>query len=335
MQATLNFTTSVTTDLKLLFMGDSVSVQNAQGFQEAAEADSSNRAVLRYSWGTHEGLFVAPVKGGGAVAGWRITDLLRRSRENKPLPNQGGGGWVRSDADEIKKFNYSLPNGTATTIGSFDTIIYRIPHGWMSLNTITKEALHETVELAYELFGAQNVIFLSLPFVSNVMTRDDLALLAQRNEMLREYVRSYDGYNNTGVDNVLILDFGRLGDSLTEWNARLLGYNNTNNSDDYLFERLQCCPRRGFQRAIAEVCAERVEAGSEECPRNGFSLDGLHWCSETLNGRLNAGISCLLGCLYNGDAKEDLSIHMCEKQCNDRFMSLQAIDKFAEESEAS
>lgn len=53
MQDCLNFTTSVSTDLKILFMGDSVSVQNTQTFQEAARAKIRN--VLRYSWGTMVG----------------------------------------------------------------------------------------------------------------------------------------------------------------------------------------------------------------------------------------------------------------------------------------
>jgi hypothetical protein len=58
----LDFTTSVTTDLKILFMGDSVSMQWSQGFEEAAGALHAHRAVIRYSWGSHEGLTVsAPV----------------------------------------------------------------------------------------------------------------------------------------------------------------------------------------------------------------------------------------------------------------------------------
>lgn len=45
MQDTLNFTTKISTNLKILFMGDSVGVQNAQTFQEGAGATERN--VLR------------------------------------------------------------------------------------------------------------------------------------------------------------------------------------------------------------------------------------------------------------------------------------------------
>jgi len=51
MHEILNFTTKVSTNLKILFMGDSVAVQNVQSFQEAAGA--SHRSVFRYSWDKH------------------------------------------------------------------------------------------------------------------------------------------------------------------------------------------------------------------------------------------------------------------------------------------
>mmetsp|Transcript_16012 Transcript_16012/g.34834 ORF Transcript_16012/g.34834 Transcript_16012/m.34834 type:complete len:465 (-) Transcript_16012:38-1432(-) len=331
MEHILNFTTFVDIDKKLLFMGDSVSVQNAQGFQEAARVNKTQRTVLRYSWGTHEGLFVAPTSRGGVVAGWRITDLLRSSRENKPLPNSGGGGWVKSDVNAILAYNYTLSNGTEThTLGSFDTIIYRIPHGWIKLRDVTRDAIHETVQLAHDLFGITNVIFLTLPFISNILTRDDLALLFETNAIIRDYASLYHNKTNNhhngntsidGVQNVLVLDFGPFADSLTQWNARLLGFNASSiETSDYLFERLQCCPRRGFQRAIAQVCAEKVAHNAKDCPRNMFSLDGMHWCSETLNGRLNGGLACLLGCLYNSQSAQNVGT--CEKHCNNKFMSL-------------
>jgi hypothetical protein len=107
----LDFTTSVTTDLKILFMGDSVSIQYSQGFEEAAGALHAHRGVIRYSWGTHEGLHVsAPVRGGVVVAGWRMTGLLSRKGENKPLPNSPRGGWVRKDVRNLTSYTYNVTN---------------------------------------------------------------------------------------------------------------------------------------------------------------------------------------------------------------------------------
>ena len=303
-------------------MGDSVAVQNAQTFQEAARAPDCNRSILRYSWGAHEGLFVSDTMGGGVVAGWRITDILLRNGEGKALPNSGGGGWVRSDVHNLLNHTTGSRN---ETIGSFDVVIFRIPHGWIQLSSITETKLNETVALANELFGATNVVFLSLPFVNNVMTMDDLQELHRTNVMLKEFARK----NHSLVNNIMVLDFGRLGDGLTRWNAQLLGYNVTANDTDYLFERLECCPRKGFRRAIAQVCTERVKDGSKNCgPGNSFSIDGLHWCSETLNGRLNAGTACLIECLYSDGV---VNVHDCERDCNDRFMSLRSVGPFADD----
>jgi len=264
---------------------------------------------------------VSDAEGGGVVAGWRITDLLRKDRENKPLPNEPGGGWIRSDIHEL--LNHTMNH---ETIGSFDVVVFRIPHGWITLNNITEPALNESVVLANELFGAKNVIFLSLPFVNNIMTMDDLEELHETNKMLKTFAQK----NHSAVDNVMVLDFGRLGDALTEWNGKLMGFNVTNHTD-YLFQRLNCCPKQGFLQTIAQVCTKRVRHGRKRCgPGNGFSVDGLHWCSENLNGRINAGTACLIQCMYSSD-----DVRECEKDCNNRFMSLRPIDEFVDDSLAT
>jgi hypothetical protein len=178
--------------------------------------------------------------------------------------------------------------------------------------------LEEAIALAHELFAVKHVILITLPFVSNVMTLEQLALLHTKNQMIRHLANSWESGRH-GVESVLAMEFGRLGDSLVEWNARLIGFNTTDT--DYLIEeRLECCPRQGFQRSIAQLCGARVEDGAKDCQRNAFSLDGLHWCSETMNGRFNAGLSCLLQCPF-----EDGSIVDCEADCNDRFMSLRPV----------
>jgi hypothetical protein len=69
----LDFSTTISTNLKLLVMGDSVAIQFSQVLQEATGADPQHRRILRQSWGTHEGLHVsAPICGGGVVGGGRM-----------------------------------------------------------------------------------------------------------------------------------------------------------------------------------------------------------------------------------------------------------------------
>lgn len=325
MHDTLNFTTTISTNLKILFMGDSVAVQNAQSFQEAVGA--VNRTILQHrqypkTRGKHDSIFVSDAKGGGVVAGYRITDLLQRSRENKPLPNKSGGGWVRKDVQKL--LNHTIRN---ETIGSFDVVVFRIPHGWIDLSNITEAKLSETVELANELFGVQHVIFMSLPFVNNIMTAQDLQELHETNTMIKEFAKK----KHSAVNTIMVLDFGHLGNALIEWNGQLLGFN-VNDNTDYLFERLSCCPKKGakkgMRQAIAQVCSQFVEHGKKKCgPGNGFSIDGTHWCSESLNGRLNAGTACLIQCLYS----DVTNVRACGQDCNDRYMSLRPVDALADE----
>jgi hypothetical protein len=329
----LDFTTSVTTDLKILFMGDSVSMQYSQGFEEAAGAQHAKRAVLRYSWGTHEGLHVsAPVRGGGVVAGWRITDLLRRKRENKPLPNAFGGGWLRNDALNLAAHTYNVTSDqgeevSKEAVGSFDAMVFRIPHGWIPLKAITAKALNETVQLAHKLFGVSVVVFISLPFVNNVVTMKDLKRLKEKNDLLRDFVQSWqnDG-GGGGVKHLLLLEFGDFADSLMEWNARLLGFDTS--VANYTMEALSCCPRLKIKQSIAQLCSIRVPIGTRDCEGNAISIDGMHWCMKTIGGRFFAGASCLLACAYNDatvDGSTATNIRDCERQCNDEFMSLESV----------
>jgi len=330
LQNTLGFTTEVSTDLKLLFLGDSVSIMNSQMFEEVAGGDENSHTVLRYSWGTHEGLHVnTHIRGGGVVAGWRITALMKASgRRERPFGNVPGGHWVGSDVDALLGRSYRYPgensNNTNTTIGSFDAMILRIPHGWMKLPMITRDRLSEAIELAHTLFGVQNVVILTLPFINNVQNPRDLATLRETNTMIQEFSREHSANNDTSVDQILTLDFGRLGDALVAQNAVQMGYDTT--SDDFLFD--QCCEVKGFQRSIALTCAERVPTGSQRCQPNMFNMDGMHWCNESLNGRITAGVSCLLSCIYDSD---NIGTSACAQGCNDRFMSLQPIEHFDDE----
>jgi hypothetical protein len=329
----LDFTTSVTTDLKILFMGDSVSLHYSQGFEEAAGAQHAQRTVIRYAFRVHEGLHVsAPVRGGGVVAGWRITGLLRRKGENEPLPNEKGGGWVREDVRNLTALTYNVTNDqgeeASKTVGSFDAMVIRIPHGWIPLEEITAKVLNETVQLAHELFGVSVIVFVSMPFVNNVVTKKDLRMLKEKNDLLRDFVRSWQTDAAAGgVKHLLLLEFGDFADSLMEWNARLMGYDTSVAS--YKMETLSCCPRRGYTQSIAQVCSARVLIGTKKCVGNSITVEGTHWCMGTIGGRFFAGTSCLLACAYN-DAPVDGStattnMRHCEKRCNDQFMSLEPV----------
>ena len=167
----LDFTVSISTDLKLLLIGDSVMVQLAQAFDEimGGRGDPPNeeerklktrnsmntkknnddryddddgigvhhpRKIVWEAWRGHDGgTIVAPTRGGGVSATWRMTALLSRSRKGKPPANSDGGGWSDTEINTLSGFSYQLQqhgnhgnssSATNTTLGNFDVLIFRV-----------------------------------------------------------------------------------------------------------------------------------------------------------------------------------------------------------------
>ncbi len=230
----LDFTVTISTNLKLLFIGDSIMVQLAQVFDELLGGrESENRKVLWESWSGHEGgTVVAPTRGGGVSANWRMTGLLSKSNYGRPPANRVGGGWSNFEINSFLNHSYhprskveSQPQNSAI-IGNFDVVLFRVMHGWMQLNEITHERLVEAVELSNELLGAITVVLITIPFTNNVITEEDLAMVSEINEDIREISRTWHLRNNsdTGVQNVLVIEYGMYCDQIIWSNARHLNY---------------------------------------------------------------------------------------------------------------
>ena len=158
---------------------------------------------------------------------------------------------------------------------------------------------------------------------------EDLDVMRKTNRMIGELVEA--SWGNPDLPNLLLMDFGGWTDQLMELNARLAGMNTTENNPHYMLERLGCV--KNFPPSIAQVCVEKnVAPDSCKCVRNVMSIDGMHWCMETLGGRIIGGISCLLQCsllIDDTDASTDKNLEAkrlvlgnCQQRCNDKFMSL-------------
>lgn len=284
--------------------------------------------------------------GGGVVAGWRITGLLLKRGENKRLPNAKGGGWKRADVKKLLDhdvYNSGIGDNDNNKIGNIDVVVVRIPHGWIGLVAIKESFISQGVDLAHTLFGVRNFIYMSLPIVNNIVTPADLEWLHKRNAMIKSFARKMTTSNSSRIDNVLVLDFARLANGLIEWNGELLGMNTTanttiNNTEyDFRLEP-QWFSEKGFTRKYAQVCNPVTALSSpnvtyqEGCTDwgNGFTLGGMHWCTESLNGRLNGGAACLMQCMYSNYSTSD-EILACETDCNDRFMDpRRPMEKFAD-----
>eukprot|EP00581_Thalassiosira_minuscula_P011811 CAMPEP_0183722994 /NCGR_PEP_ID=MMETSP0737-20130205/14760_1 /TAXON_ID=385413 /ORGANISM="Thalassiosira miniscula, Strain CCMP1093" /LENGTH=586 /DNA_ID=CAMNT_0025953243 /DNA_START=506 /DNA_END=2263 /DNA_ORIENTATION=- len=170
-----------------------------------------------------------------------------------------------------------------------------------------------------------------------------------------------------GIGTVLVQEFGNFTNQILWHNARHIGYNltlpnnfattNTNASwertgSEFLLHRMY--PDRQYAPSISMVCGQTLDRWSSRnatppygraCLPNMISRDGMHWCVESLGPRYSASVACLLGCVYNHnggtmypteEANDDGAnveglgledIRVCERECNEQFMSLVPVDE--------
>jgi hypothetical protein len=331
LQPLLNFTTFIHTNLNILVMGDSVAIQFGQLLEEALGVIASSRTVVHNSWAGNEGVTIASTKSGGAIGLYRLTGMFLPTGEGQPLPNAAGGGWNRSHVEELMHHPNLNTTSRTSSHGKFDVLIFRIPHGWVDFDEITQDTIQESLRLAHELFGVRQAILIDIPFTNNILTAQDLENKKQTNEMIRQVAAKYPLYGGAGnrhsfdeVNKVTTLQFARWTDHLMEYNARAIGMLPADNTfitnKTYTLDRLGCSKK--FPISIAQGCAEMAKAGDCQCRRNRISEDGMHWCLESIGGRLVAGIACLLTCMQ----QEQVGLRDCETDCNNNFMSLRMLD---------
>ena len=385
-----DFQVEIDTSYNILYMGDSVALQFAQGLQEATGATYKNRKVLRYSWREHEGLHIAaPVRGGGAVAGWRISGMLKADQRNNDyqMPPTPGGGWMEIDWRNIRRslaimspFSSSveiesqrndhlhssqlrcekametkrkiefvgmkLPLNTmedelrGCPEADFDVAIFQIPFGWLpkpSLNSISYEIIDETIQQLHYMFGAKIIIIQNVPVGNNLQNFH--SEMIPINNIVKNYTDAfkYDlgGKGNAtkdGIKAVLNMDMASFSISLFQENAASLGLidSNIENSttlinqlNGLLQNRTECC-HYAFPQIIGFTCAQVVANMTKKCTRTIYSNDGHHWCQNKIGGRSNGVVACLIKCGHDYPSMKT-ELKLCEKQCNQKYMSLDKI----------
>ena len=382
----LNFTTTIATDLKIAFMGDSITEQFAQAFDAAVlgNGHESNRLAQTYRNGLnainlHNCLSIAaPIRGGGVSAFWRIANLLStKTRASEYICEHKWTMWNEkqplimiqhqyADDGELshrrfhsshessglicsRKRNHHLcwePEPNQNSVGSFDAVVMRIPHGWLKLDEITQERIIEAINLSNEHLGAQTVIISTLPLNNNVATSSDWEGIAKINQMVRDIARDWVQPKPGKVRYVLVQEWGNFTNQILWMNAKHIQMTNSSKPDfsqskwelpcaDFLLKRLSA--ESFWNPSISMVCAERTFSAVnkknqevEDCIRNKISRDGVHWCVESLGPRYSASIACLLGCVHNGDAptsQDNSMVRQCEQKCNDQFMSIVPVAK--------
>jgi len=296
LQPLLNFTTTIHTNLKILVMGASVAIQIGQLLEEAMKVNISSRQMIHESWRGNEGITTSSTTvsssstsqtkqkdgEGGALANYRITGMFLAKGEGRALPNRPGGGWSRRQVDQLLNHSHlnrprSMQNNNNTNssagIGTFDVMVFRIPHGWITFEEITKESVHETVRLARSIFGIHRFLFIDVPHINNVKTMQDMVDREQTNLMLQEIADSYrastTAASTTSEDGegtqMVVLKFGRWTDQLMEYNARAIAMIPADEvvvNKSYSLQKVGCPPKHAM--TIAQTCAELL-VQAEDC----------------------------------------------------------------------
>jgi hypothetical protein len=332
LQALTNFSTTLSLkNHRILVMGDSVAMQMFHMIDMANGGSSSNRTVVENAFGDHYSYALSSTANVGA---WRTTGMFLRDNENKPPPNEPGGGWNATTARVL----LDLPDpSNGKPIRSFDTILYVVPLPWVKLNNFRVSDLNKSLQLANEVFGVKKAILLTMPFHNNI-DYDKIPLLLEKNREIQSLVTNFEaGRTIPGITGLVVMDFAELTFQFIRANAPLLGYLNDTDSPDMPYLAIRIRDYMTFARpAAAHVCAgplfEKRGAATNFtlCDKNAITIDGIHMCPNTFGGRIVAATGCLLQCL-NSDCSRDMKAGVqigtlqCQKVCNDKFMTLTPI----------
>ncbi|EJK71625.1 hypothetical protein THAOC_06911, partial [Thalassiosira oceanica] len=308
----LDFSTSVSTDLKVLFLGDSVAEQFGHAFDDAAtteahlnpNATSSTRIVLnsfRVGGQMRNCVFAsAPVRGGGAVALWRVVKLFSMRRKGGGTCNNNAGGWNDHQLSSMLEQEFQPANANSFTIGQFDAVVLRIQLGWMPPRAITKDTLNETISLCRDHIGARTVVVMTINFTNDVHNPAEWAWAASMNELLREMARTFNknATEHQSEFRVQIMEFANFTTQVHWANARTIRA-----PDGDSFEYPNLMPPKASEHnwdQNATFLFDRFKPGKKS------------------------------------SRKEELrQIEECERLCNDQFMSLVPINESWLEKEAT
>ena len=277
----LNFTTTVSTDLKIAFIGDSISEQFAQAFDATVIGDGYERTRLALTYrngrnkeNVHNCFSVAaPVRGGGTSAFWRVATLMSRSTWSPIyMCEHKWTTWNEQQAITLVDHRYSddgkvldtryfrppeseVTPGTSDalphSVGAFDAAILRVPHGWMKIEQITRERIVEAINLANEHLGATTIIVATLPLNNNVVTPADWEGIAKINQMIRDIARGWEQSAPGKVRHVLVQEFGNFTSQILWMNSKHIGMTNASTVD---------FAKKGWELPCADFFLKRVSA---------------------------------------------------------------------------
>ena len=247
-----NFRTEVlTSNLNVLFVGDSVG-ENMARFWETA-----------HDWGSESRGADQEVIEKNSIEPRRPDqeEIVKDNFYNLPsykqavlwanqLPEGSGGGSIgfvrvlklwkeRNRGFTFKSWEPRIFKKYRETHGNADVLVYRSPWPWLAnepVNTrsigngsdevgkITVGDYAEILEMAHKYLRPHTVILVTTP-VNNNALRDGMVSLRKDNEVIRTFVNNYKppARPEDGVQNVLLLDWELLVDDMIRANAEIIG----------------------------------------------------------------------------------------------------------------
>jgi hypothetical protein len=322
--------------LKVVIVGDSIAVQLSQVVDEAIGTHERINLRNHLVGGRQKQECTHVSQSGGnnvVVAGMRLRNLLRNSTRERSDTPQSSEFWNPVVIHELLQYEVSTPTTTTNQkqpIGTFDAMVQRIPHGWISLQDITYDSLRENAMHAANLFGIETLVLINLPLINNVVDyegKEGYLTLLQKRQLIRNFAATWKPPKGIRLQHVLVLELGDLVDDLLEWNAQIMGFNTSLPYREWMLGHSlrvngETAPKRKQRRRrrrasaaataasarstpsyynhkVAHKCAVQVPDTATACPRNSITYDGMHLCMSTLGGRTVSGMACLIDCSLN------------------------------------
>jgi len=214
-----------------------------------------------------------------------------------------------------------------------DVLVFQFPSGHVDFSTLKEEHLEEVILAASNLFQASAVIIPTIAWMNNILSEKDARDLRKTNQFIREFAQTFmttTSTRNSTVRTMQILDYGNLSEEYINANGQLLGIPQ---NDTYTL-RLK---NKKWKMLVAQACASLPFPDDPKgCLPGMVSFDGIHLCPETIHGRINAAMVCLLDCAFNkkkhhleeendASAVSKKNIQLCSDECNSNYMSMNPI----------
>ena len=315
------------TDLKIMLVGNSLSEQLSAGLEEALCYSLSDKLAT--------GMDREPLRNKTSC---RITDVPDPENEwykSKPVVSSITGGIIMNVmettnfVDTAKMWNVQDPAVSAlvqtlkeeVVLGStrdqmplIDVFVYQFPSGHINLDQFHERHLKEAVTAASELFGASMVIFPTVAAMNNVK---DTVAWNLVNRRIRSFVSMYEPLINSTVKSVQTLDYAGLINEYMILNAGMVGIPSNETFVHRKGDR--------WRTLTSLACTSKPFDEDKGCKPGMISLDGIHLCPQTVHGRINAGLLCLLDCKFNNLHPLGPHNQSCSNQCNEKYMTLSSV----------